>query len=90
MWPADASALLRRVRHGSWSRPTAFFDAMGTELAWFGVPAELHPLSFLHEGPPPEAKLPHPGDAHPQLGYLHTAKAATLVESCTRVLDEME
>nr|WP_255344843.1 hypothetical protein [Streptomyces avermitilis] len=58
---------------GVWSRPSWFF-ALDDELARHGIPADLLPGSFLFSGPP--LRLPHPGDAFPQIGVLPTPRAA--------------
>ncbi|MEU6067141.1 hypothetical protein ABZ864_22280 [Streptomyces sp. NPDC047082] len=60
---------------GVWSRPSWFY-VLDDELARHGVPADLLPGSFLFSGPP--LRLPHPGDAFPQIGVLPTPRAGAL------------
>ncbi|MCX4762321.1 hypothetical protein OG562_15315 [Streptomyces sp. NBC_01275] len=72
---------------GVWHRPSWFY-ALDTELARLGVPAELLPASFLFSGPP--LRLPHPGDAMPQIGVLPVQRAAALAEAYERVLRHVD
>ncbi|MGW3147339.1 MULTISPECIES: DUF7691 family protein [Streptomyces] len=72
---------------GVWSRPSWFY-VLDDELARHGVPADLLPGSFLFSGPP--LRLPHPGDAFPQIGVLPTPRAGALAESYGAVLDRLD
>lgn len=71
---------------GVWSRPSWFF-ALDDELARHGIPADLLPGSFLFSGPP--LRLPHPGDAFPQIGVLPTPRAAALAAAYEAVADRL-
>ncbi|WP_436849487.1 DUF7691 family protein [Streptomyces avermitilis] len=71
---------------GVWSRPSWFF-ALDDELARHGIPADLLPGSFLFSGPP--LRLPHPGDAFPQIGVLPTPRAAALATAYEAVADRL-
>lgn len=68
---------------GVWSRPSWFFT-LDEELSRHGIPPELLPGTFLFSGPP--LRLPHTGDAYPQIGTLPTPLAAPLADSYERVL----
>ncbi|MFI7503530.1 hypothetical protein ACIBVL_34670 [Streptomyces sp. NPDC049687] len=72
---------------GVWRRPSWFY-ALDTELARHGVPSDVLPVSFLFSGPP--LRLPHPGDAMPQIGVLPAQRAAALAESYERVLHRLD
>lgn len=68
---------------GTWRRPSWFF-ALDEELARHGVPSDLRPGSFLFSGPP--IRLPHPGDASPQIGILPAQRAGALADAYEKVL----
>ncbi|MER5430673.1 hypothetical protein [Streptomyces sp. NPDC002588] len=72
---------------GAWRRPSWFF-ALDSELARHGVPSEVRPASFLFNGPP--LRLPHPGDAMPQIGVLPAQRAGTLAHAYERVLHRLD
>ncbi|MGW2888263.1 DUF7691 family protein [Streptomyces griseoruber] len=72
---------------GVWPRPSWFF-ALDSELARHGVPREVLPATFLFSGPP--LRLPHPGDAVPQIGVLPAQRAALLAEAYERVLNRLD
>jgi hypothetical protein len=57
---------------------------MGDELARHGVPAGLLPGTFLFSGPP--IRLPHPGDAFPQIGVFPVQNATALADAYERAL----
>nr|WP_189941398.1 hypothetical protein [Streptomyces aurantiogriseus] len=71
---------------GVWSRPSWFYTLDG-ELARHGVPSDLRPASFIFSGPP--LRLPHPGDAMPQIGVLPAQRAGALAEAYEAVLDRL-
>ncbi|MFF3819831.1 DUF7691 family protein [Streptomyces bluensis] len=71
---------------GVWRQPSWFF-ALGDELARYGVPVDLLPGTFLFSGPP--LRLPHPGDAFPQIGIFPAQRAAELAGSYEAVVHRL-
>lgn len=72
---------------GVWPRPSWFYRLDG-ELARWGVPSEVRPVSFLFNGPP--LPLPHPGDATPQIGVLPAQRAGALAAAYAPVADRLD
>ncbi|MFF4588728.1 hypothetical protein [Streptomyces sp. NPDC001388] len=72
---------------GVWRRPSWFF-ALDSELARHGVPSDVRPVTYLFSGPP--LRLPHPGDALPQIGVLPAQRAGALAAAYEGVLNRLD
>jgi hypothetical protein len=77
---------------GVYAKPSTFFGLMDKELRALGVPADLLPYGFLFMDfadrlPFP---VPSPMDGYPAIGYLPLAKAKTVADAYTAVLDRMD
>ncbi|MGY0061149.1 DUF7691 family protein [Streptomyces sp. LZ34] len=77
---------------GVYSKPSTFFGLMDEELRALGVPADLLPYGFLFADFPDllPYPVPSPMDGYPAIGYLPLAKAKTVADAYTAVLDRMD
>ncbi|MER7794630.1 hypothetical protein [Streptomyces sp. NPDC097640] len=77
---------------GVYSKPFTFFGLMDDELRALGVPADLLPSGFLFADFADllPFTVPSPMDGSPAIGYLPLAKAKTVADAYTAVLDRMD